>query len=238
MEFRTITTKTNNFYKELVKISKGKIKNKLLAEGEDLIEESYKNNSLEMIIISKKDSKLIEKYKEVEFILLSEELFKTLSSYMSLPEGIGVCKLTLIDKDFGNKVLYLDNLQDAGNVGTLIRSALSFGYSSVILSPDCVSIFSRKVIQASKGAVFSIKIGVNDLLELKDDYHIYTTTLDGEDERKFDKLDDPFILVLGNEGHGVRKEYQDISTKLKIEMNGIDSLNVAIAGSIFMYRFH
>lgn len=238
MEFRTITTKTNNFYKELVKISKGKIKNKLLAEGEDLIEESYKNNSLEMIIISKKDSKLIEKYKEVEFILLSEELFKTLSSYMSLPEGIGVCKLNLLDKDFGNKVLYLDNLQDAGNVGTLIRSALSFGYSSVILSPDCVSIFSRKVIQASKGAVFSIKIGVKDLLELKDAYHIYTTTLDGEDERKFDKLDDPFILVLGNEGHGVRKEYQDISTKLKIEMNGIDSLNVAIAGSIFMYRFH
>ena len=238
MEFRTITTKANNFYKELVKISKGKIKNKLLAEGEDLIEESYKNNSLEMIIISKKDSKLIEKYKEVEFILLSEELFKTLSSYMSLPEGIGVCKLNLIDKNFGNKVLYLDNLQDAGNVGTLIRSALSFGYSSVILSPDCVSIFSRKVIQSSKGAVFSIKIGVKDLLELKDDYHIYTTTLDGEDERKFDKLDDPFILVLGNEGHGVRKEYQDISTKLKIEMNGIDSLNVAIAGSIFMYRFH
>ncbi len=238
MEFRTITTKTNNFYKELVKISKGKIKNKLLAEGEDLIEESYKNNSLEMIIISKKDSKLIEKYKEAKFILLSEELFKTLSSYMSLPEGIGVCKLTLIDKNFGNKVLYLDNLQDAGNVGTLIRSALSFGYSSVILSPDCVSIFSRKVIQASKGAVFSIKIGVKDLLELKYDYHIYTTTLDGEDERKFDKLDDPFILVLGNEGHGVRKEYQDISTKLKIEMNGIDSLNVAIAGSIFMYRFH
>ena len=238
MEFRTITTKTNNFYKELVKISKGKIKNKLLAEGEDLIEESYKNNSLEMIIISKKDSKLIEKYKGVEFILLSEELFKTLSSYMSLPEGIGVCKLNLVDKNFGNKVLYLDNLQDAGNVGTLIRSALSFGYSSVILSPDCVSIFSRKVIQASKGAVFSIKIGVKDLLELKDDYHIYTTTLDGEDERKFDKLDDPFILVLGNEGHGVRKEYQDISTKLKIEMNGIDSLNVAIAGSIFMYRFH
>lgn len=238
MEFRTITTKTNNFYKELVKISKGKIKNKLLAEGEDLIEESYKNNSLEMIIISKKDSKLIEKYKGVEFILLSEELFKTLSSYMSLPEGIGVCKLNLVDKNFGNKVLYLDNLQDAGNVGTLIRSALSFGYSSVILSPDCVSIFSRKVIQASKGAIFSIKIGVKDLLELKDDYHIYTTTLDGEDERKFDKLDDPFILVLGNEGHGVRKEYQDISTKLKIEMNGIDSLNVAIAGSIFMYRFH
>lgn len=77
-----------------------------------------------------------------------------------------------------------------------------------------------------------------DLEELKNKgYNIYLTTLDGEDEATFGKLKEPFALVLGNEGRGIRTEHLGLGQKLRINMSGIDSLNVAIAGGIFLYRF-
>lgn len=234
-----ITNSKNSTYKELLEISKGKVNNLLLCEGEDLLFEANKKGLLKKIIYFSKEEEILNLYKDIEQIHLSKELYKTLSNYSSLPRAIGVAMLNLEKEDFGNKVLYLDNLQDPGNVGTLIRSALAFSYDSVILSKDSVSLFSKKVIQGSKGAIFNIKLGIEDLTKFKDtNYTIYSTTLDGEDEKNFTTLDKPFILVLGNEGHGVRKEYKDISKKLKIQINNIDSLNVAIAGSIFMYRFN
>ena len=63
------------------------------------------------------------------------------------------------------------------------------------------------------------------------------TTLDGEDEATFGRLKEPFALVLGNEGRGIRTEHLSFGQKLRINMSGIDSLNVAIAGGIFLYRF-
>ena len=68
-------------------------------------------------------------------------------------------------------------------------------------------------------------------------YNIYLTTLDGIDERKVDHLKKPFVLVFGNEGQGISKQNLALGEKLRIEMNGIDSLNVAVAAGIFMYRF-
>lgn len=233
-----ITSITNKVYKELLEISKGKVKEKILIEGNDLIEEALKMGKLIKVIVYDLDALDKLNLSKLEYIHLSKELFNILSGFSTPSKIIGIASLQLTNDNLGSKVLYLDNLQDPGNVGTLIRTALCFNYDAVVLSKDCVSMFSRKVIQASKGAIFKIKLAVKDLFELQDKYSLYSTTLDGEDEKNIDSLSNPFVLVLGNEGHGVRKEYQEISKKLKIEINSLDSLNVAVAGAIFMYRFN
>lgn len=231
-----ISKSSNKTYKYLFDISKGKIPNMILCEGEDLVNESFISNNL-LKIIFYEENDVVRSFKNVEKIKLSKQLYRELSNYQSLPSVIGISRLNLSKDNFGNKVIYLDNLQDGGNVGTIIRSALAFNFDSVVLSSDCISIFSKKVIQSSKGAIFKIKLGIQPLENFVKSYNIYSTTLDGEDEKNYKNLEKPFILVLGNEGHGIRQAYKDLSKKIKIDIKNIDSLNVAIAGSIFMYRF-
>ena len=142
-----------------------------------------------------------------------------------------------------SKVLVLDNLQDPGNVGTLLRSALAFNYNQVFISDASVDLYNDKVIRASQGAIFKINIK-RDSLEniyhfLKDErFKIYVTALNNnsvylEEVKQSKKM----ALVLGNEGNGV----SEISKKnadeiVKIHMSSkIDSLNVSVAGSIAMY---
>lgn len=232
---RIIESEHNDFYKKIIAIRDGKMKKEglILIEGEDLIDEAKKVGALQYALTY--DPKFI--VNDVPTTLVKQGLYRNLASYQSLPKVIGVAKFTL-SKEPGNKVVYLDGVQDPGNVGTLIRTALAFHYSSVILSKDCASIFNAKTIQSTKGALFKIPVGVMDLEELKNkSYNIYLTTLDGEDEATFGKLKEPFALVLGNEGRGIRTEHLSLGQKLRINMSGIDSLNVAIAGGIFLYRF-
>lgn len=235
MSYKIIESKDNKVFKELLKIKKGDPKGGyFLVEGQDLVDEAKKANMLRTLImpLDKKAPIL-----DMPIIGLKESLYRELSSYQSLPHCMGVCHFVESDK-VGDNVIYLDGIQDPGNAGTIIRTALSFKYSGVVFSKDSVSLYNSKVIQSTKGALFHLPIYRDDLTTFsKKGYNIYVTTLDGEDERKIDHLKEPFVLVFGNEGHGVRKEYQELGNKIKIEMSGIDSLNVAVASGIFMYRF-
>lgn len=232
---RIIESEHNDFYKEIVEIKEGKKKKEglLLVEGKDLVDEAKKNNCLLYALTY--DPKYV--VNGVPTTLVKQGLYRKLSSYQSLPDCMGVARLELSNEP-GDKVVYLDGVQDPGNVGTIIRTALAFGYSSVILSKDCASIYNSKTVQATKGALFGISIGVMGLEDLKDKgYELFLTTLDGEDESKIEKPTGKFAIVLGNEGKGIRPEHLSLGRKIKIEMGGIDSLNVAIAGGIFLYRF-
>ncbi len=237
MSFRVIESRDNKTFKELLNLKKGdKKQSSFLVEGKDLVEEAMKENLLEALIVV--DGTSCPKM-DVPIYGLKQGLYRELSSYQSLPEMMGVCKKLNYSLDsLGDKVIYLDRIQDPGNAGTMIRTALSFSYSSLVLSKDSVSLYNSKVIQSTKGALFHLPVLREDLLTLKEKgYNIYLTTLDGVDEREIDHLTKPFVLVFGNEGQGVSKENLSLGKKLKIEMNGIDSLNVAVAAGIFMYRF-
>lgn len=231
-----ITSSKNEKYKELLLLKKGdKEQGLFLAEGEDLYLEASKHNCLKEVIIP--ESLAFEEIKYSSPIILKDSLYRTLSNYSSLPKCICVCQKKIIN-EYGERVIYLDNVQDPGNVGTIIRSALSFSYKTIVLSKDCVSVYNNKVIQSSKGAIFALDIGIDSLdYFIEHNYHIYLTTLDGVDMETIDHLKKPYVLVFGNEGQGIRKEYLDKGEKIKIVMDNIDSLNVAIAASIFMYRF-
>lgn len=235
---RIIESKENKTYKELLKLKKGDSKNSLfLAEGEDLVEEAAKEGALEALILPEGNKESWQT--DVPIYVIKQGLYRELASYQSLPKKMGIVKkeMTTLD-NLGQRVIYLDRIQDPGNAGTMIRTALSFGYSGLVLSPDSVSLYNSKVVQSSKGALFHLPIARGELSDLKaKGYHIYLTTLDGRDESSYSALSSPFVLAFGNEGQGISKKNLSLGEKLRIEMSGIDSLNVAVAAGIFMYRF-
>lgn len=234
MSFKVIESRDNKTYKELLKLRKGdSISCRFLIEGEDLLEEARRENLLEtMITFENVES-------DIDTIVLKKELYRELSSYQSLPKVMGIARKEMANiSSLGDRVIYLDKIQDPGNCGTMIRTALSFSYTGVLLSPDSVSLYNSKVIQSSKGAIFHIPVCRGELSVLKDmGYNIFLTTLDGDDESKIKSLESPSVIAFGNEGQGISKKNLNLGKKIKIEMNGIDSLNVAVASGIFMYRF-
>lgn len=234
-KFIKIESSTNKIFKEFLNIKKGERKNEglILIEGNDLVNEAKTSNKL-LYVLTYDYKYAYESY--INYIL-PKKLFERLSSFKSIPNIIGIAKLEP-KENYGDKVIYLDCVQDPGNVGTIIRTALSFNYSSVALSLDSASFSNPKTIQASKGSIFKINIEYAKLEEFKDKgYNIYLTTLDGKNIETFKELKKPYVLVFGNEGKGIREEYKNFGEKLKIEMNSFDSLNVAVASGIFMYKF-
>ena len=169
-----------------------------------------------------------------------EEIMEKISSTKS-PEGIVfLCDMPKYSIKNARKIVYLDHVSDPGNVGTIIRTALAFGYDEVVFSSDSVDIYNEKVISATKGAIFAIPVIKKDIDEIKDGKVIIASTLSSKSiELEKAKIDDkPFVLVLGNESHGISEEVKNVADILvKIPMKTMESLNVSIAAGILMYHF-
>ena len=236
---KIITSLTNQYIKDLYELRKNNVKkskNLFLVDGEDFIQMAYESNSLVEILTLEFNSK----YEDINQTIVTPAILQKLSPNVSSSKIIGVCKYNLNHELVGNKILYLDGVQDPGNVGTLIRTALAFSYNAVVLSNDSASIYNDKVISATKGALFKINIYDNcSLKDLKEKgYQIIVTSLKDAVNYKDVKLQDKFVLVLGNEGQGVKEESILLASDIcKIEMSNIDSLNVGVAGGILMNEY-
>ena len=230
-----ITSSSNKLIKDLIKLKNNK-EERFLIEGKDLLDLAYLNNLLEIVITTEDN----DEFNNVETIIVPKFILEKLSNNKSVQSYIGVSRLPKISSKLGDKLVFLDGVQDPGNVGTIIRTALAFSYDGVILSKDSASLTNSKVIQSTKGALFSIPLSNQvSLKELKEQgYMIIVTSLEDSinylKTPKFDK----FVLVLGNEGQGVKKENIELAdTVVRIEMGNIDSLNVAVAGGILMNHY-
>ena len=137
----------------------------------------------------------------------------------------------------------LDGISDPGNVGTIIRTARSFGYDGVLLSGKCADIYNSKTVSACQGAIFSIpviRMDVKDIISyLKDNsIRIYGTSLKEEHYLQDVIPAEKYALVFGNEGQGLTEEtISSCDECFKIEMENFDSLNVAMAMAIASYHF-
>lgn len=235
---KEITSTKNPLIKELLELKKSSIKKQkqmFLVDGDDFIFLAYEKKLLKMILTLSYQ----EKYDDVEQIIVTKSILDKLSSNVNSSNMIGVCSFFIQKEITGNKLIYLDGVQDPGNVGTIIRTALAFNYDGVILSNDSASIYNDKVISSTKGALFKIPLYLDvNINELKDKYCIVATSLHNAIDYKEFKNRDRFILVLGNEGQGVKKEIIEMASfNVKIPMDNIDSLNVAIAGGILMNEY-
>ena len=184
--------------------------------------------------------------KDCEVIELHSSIFEIFADTCNSQGVIGVIKNSnkKLAKPKSN-FLILDTLQDPGNIGTLLRTALGANFLDVYLL-DCVNLTNDKLIRSSMGAAFKLNVyecSKSEFVEFSKgflkDFDIYTTEMHGENI--FDIVPSKqFGIVLGNEGNGVSKEMFDLATKsISIPMaNGLESLNVGVAGAIAMYQLN
>ena len=213
-------------------------KNQYLIFDEDMIRSAIEYDYLDTLIYCGNND--IEFPNSVE---VSPEVMDKLSKGKSL-KYIGVANMLKEGLDNPKRVVILDDLQDPSNVGMIISSAYLFGYDSIILNSFTADIYHEKCLDKAKDSLYKVNILRCDVKEIipelkKEGFKVYATGLRKETKELEETLIyDKMAFILGNEGSGVKEELYDLSDEIvKIRMENIDSLNVAIAGSIVMYHF-
>lgn len=149
-----------------------------------------------------------------------------------------------LPEDTGNKVLLLEDIQDPGNAGTLIRTAAAFGFSGVIMTEGCADLFSPKCVQASAGSILSVWLRraagylglISQLIERG--YTLVAADLDGTAEPSILSNQEKLLLALGNEAAGLSQgllSMADCRLWIPTVREKAESLNVAACGAICMY---
>ena len=235
------TSTDNKKIKELKKLNIKKYRdqsNSFLVEGEHLVLEAYKKGLLEELFLEENTTLNLD----VKTSYLSRNVIKFISELDNPSIIIGLCK-KVEEKEIGNKVLVLDDIQDPGNFGTIIRSAVAFNINTIVVSNNTVDLYNSKVIRASQGMLFNINIIRRDLNvfvpELKKEgYQIYATKVNGGKSLKTIEKMEKFAIIMGNEGAGVNDNLMNLADEyLYIDMNSnCESLNVAVATSIILYE--
>lgn len=230
-----INSRENKQIKWLFKLQKKKYRdesNTFLIYGDQIINEA-KNAGYQLEIYTSNPNK--------EGILISEALMKELSLTQT-PFDVLAITQKVDPKPYSNRVLVLDEIQDPGNLGTLIRTAAGFGFNTIISSLDTADYYNDKTIRATQGTLFNMNLINRDLEEAlgvlkRDNYQILMSTPKKAKKISNVPLNNKVVLVLGNEGNGISKYLFRFADELvTIETSGIESLNVSIAGAILMYE--
>lgn len=258
-----ITSTSNPKVKRLVNLKK---KRKMRDEEQVFLTEGIRMfrevppDSLREVYVSetfhKKEQKLIHdilKDSKVREEVLADHVFAYASDTKS-PQGI-LCVVaqrkpedmrSMEDGRNGKApfLILLDNLQDPGNMGTIIRTAEGAGVTGIIMSRDCVDVYNPKVIRSTMGSIYRMPVWyVQDLkttvLQLKENgIRTYAAHLEGKAD--YDKADyrGACAFLIGNEGNGLRKEVAELADEyIRIPMEGqVESLNAAIAATVLMFE--
>jgi RNA methyltransferase, TrmH family len=173
--------------------------------------------------------------------IVSPEILYKISGTISPEPYVAEVKIPHLKLSQLNRLLICDGVSDPGNLGTLLRTALSFGFDGAYLINQCVDPFNEKVIRASKGALFHLPVmqgNWDELLALQKQsaMHLYQADTQGT-SLSLCSISPPFGLILGNEAHGTSKEAKMHAQGITIPMSHhTESLNVAIAGGILMFN--
>jgi len=185
---------------------------------------------------------LLEKLPSIPVTILGDGLFQELAP-VDTPTGllglVQVLQLPLPEKV--SFAVYLEAVQDPGNLGSILRSAAAAGVDVAYLSPGCADAWSPKVLRGGMGAHFAMPIREGaDLVAKAADFagEVIVTSLQARDSLFDTDLTGPLALVIGNEGAGVSPALQQAATKLvRIPMPGaLESLNVAAAAAVCLFE--
>ena len=247
---KEITSVNNQYIKELLTLRDKQVRNNtnlFIVEGYHLVEESLKHQVLEAVLCT--DKEVLEKIDVDEKYLVSEQVIKKLSSTKTPQNIIGVVK-SITNQDLKKivsknnvRLIILDNVNDPGNLGTIIRTAAALGIDAVISSVETVDYYNAKVLRATQGAIFKIplfKMNLKEVLPLLKDNNItvYGTHLESSISVKEVDKKDKLAVVVGNEAQGVSKEVLNLCDKnIILPMNNdVESLNVSIAAALLMWE--
>lgn len=248
-----ITSKSNKQLKDIRKLMESakarKEQNLFVVEGLRIVRE-VPQNLLEKVYYSESffnscKKSLFSGEEGKDFDIVTDEIFKGLSDTVN-PQGI----LALVRQPkydlkelLGGKILILDDIQDPGNLGTMIRTSEAAGVSGIIMSNGCADIFNPKVIRSTMGSIFRVPFLKVDLLNTigelkKEGYTVYGAALDGAvfyNEIQYGRKP---AIIIGNEGNGISKEVLALTDqRIKIPMAGkVESLNAAISAAVILYQ--
>ena len=211
-----------------------------VVEGMHLVMEAYKNKVLKEVFVLENSELEFKCDLEINYVTLN--VMKKITNLNTPSNVIGICKTNSNNDIKGNRLLLLDDIQDPGNLGTIIRSAKAFFVDTIILSPNTVDIYNDKVIRSTQGMFFNTNYSICDLEKIipklkKDGYLILGTDVNKGIDVKEIKTS-KYALVMGNEGNGVKENIKNLCDKnLYIKMNGdCESLNVGVATGILLYE--
>ena len=185
-------------------------------------------------IYVREDTKLPAVLAQYPCRTVAKKIFNTLSE-LENPQGVlAVCALPS-PPEFSEqkKYIFLDRLQDPGNLGTIIRTAAAFGLDGLICNKGCADVYAPKVVRAAMGAVFTLDILFKEISELSG--NILAAELSGEHPGK---ITGGYVLAIGNEGQGLSAEVLAKATRriaLPFDSARAESLNAAVSAGILMY---
>lgn len=250
-----ITSTSNQQVKYLLQLQKkSKLRNEegvFVVEGlrmfQEVPKERVRKVYLSESLLNKKRQELDLDGFSVE--VLSDTVFAHVSDTKT-PQGI-LCIVEQIDTTLEELLkvenphfIVLDNLQDPGNLGTIIRTAEGAGVHGVLMSRDTVDIYNPKTIRSTMGSIYRMPfLYVEDLVEVLQTFHqkgitSYAAHLDGKQSYDKENYQGGTAILIGNEGNGLREEVaMAADRKVQIPMHGqVESLNAAIAASILMFE--
>jgi len=253
-----ITSKDNEIIKHIKKLADKKYRdqnNCYIIEGIKLVEEAIQEEAqIEKIIICEESTKTAEISKNLMYeiakydcIYVTDKIFKTISQVMN-PQGIMAIikknKERPIIKYDEDVIVALDDIQDPGNLGTILRTVDSIGLKQLIVSKGTADVFNPKVVRSSMGAIFRVEVieveNLKETIEMmkRNNYELVVTSLQTESSI-YDVDYNKKIIVIGNEANGVSPEIQNIADKkIKIPMLGkTESLNASVATAIILYEY-
>jgi TrmH family RNA methyltransferase len=244
-----ITSKTNQWIKILSSIKAGKELNKnfFVVEGYKVIELLQIKYRIEALFLRENspDRLLVQ-----PTIVVSKKLWPQLSDLKSPPDTIAILEKPEPNQiDFNQDTIILDNIQDPGNLGSIMRSAAASGWKQIVCSKGCADPYSLKTLRASSGALSSLNLitGIenremaNLLNEQKNSIQLFTAEAGSNTALKDISITDKTrFLILGNEGHGISEVFRGLKqiTKLSIpqDESAVESLNVGVAAALLMYK--
>ena len=255
---QVISSKDNEFIKHIKKLKEKKyrdINKEFIIEGIKLIKEAIEekaeikqivicDNCQNSDIISKELMYEIAKY---ECIYVTENIFKTISD-VTTPQGLlAIIKINTTEEeiDYSQDIIVaLDDIQDPGNLGTILRTVDSIGLKQILVSKGTADCYNPKVVRSTMGAIFRVKIIECENLEKtlkeikKHKFELVITSLQTENSI-YDINYNKKVIVIGNEANGVKTEIQNIADiKAKIPMLGkTESLNASVATGIILYEY-
>ena len=251
-----IMSKDNSFIKHLKKLKEKKYRDEYgeyIIEGLKLIKEALQENVeiKQIIICDGCNSGLIEsnlKYEmaKLDVVYVQENIFKTITD-VETPQGI----LAVVSKEKSNSInlkeeiiVALDDIQDPGNLGTILRTVDSVGLKQILLSKGTADPYNPKVVRSTMGAIFRVNIIECENLAItlkdlqKENYKVMCTSLKAK-KTIYDVEYNKKIIVIGNEANGVSKEIANLSDeKVIIPMLGkTESLNASVATGVILYEY-
>ena len=217
--------------------------NAFLVEGTKMVQEALSSGfDVRAVLLREETVPSFDLPASVPVYQLPGHVFQSVCDTKT-PQGVAAVLSRRVLPLAGSRFLALDGIQDPGNMGTMIRTADAAGFEGLLLSPDCVDIFSPKVLRATMGSIFRMTFAFPDdlpscLRELREKgFSVLSSQLDGEPFYDRENVSSSLVLIVGNEGNGISEPVKAEAThRLRLPMRGgAESLNAAVAAGIMMY---